>query len=69
MHNHITATSTPESLSGISPAADSLENQCKHCLSPWGHRGWCPVINRASAEAWSITEADRIRAKALGVSL
>lgn len=58
-------------------AALELQNQgsvCPHCSSPSGHRGFCPLINRQSAEAASFTagnysEQDRIIAHGLGVAL
>lgn len=64
----ITHTSTPSSMSGFSPASERLP-QCKDCNSPHGHKYWCPMINRNTAEAWSVTTEDRIRASALGVKL
>lgn len=51
----------------------SEEAGCAHCLAPWGHRVFCPLINRETAEAWSAfknpTEQERIQAHALGVKI
>lgn len=60
------------------PVSDRLEYSeetgCAHCLAAYGHKVFCPLINRETAEAWSAfngnaSEADRIAAHGLGIKL
>lgn len=56
------------------PACSRYEaDNCDHCHAAYGHKHFCPSLNRQSAEAASSlltpTEADRIFAHALGVQL
>jgi hypothetical protein len=65
----VTVASTEET-----PAVSRYEaDNCIHCHAAYGHKIYCPLINRQSAEAASSlltpTEADRIFAHALGVQL
>lgn len=50
-----------------------VNENCPHCKAEWGHFIQCPLINRTAAEARSRqvnpTEADRIAAHALGITL
>ncbi len=60
---------TPETPSTSRYEADN----CTHCHAAYGHKIYCPTINRASAEAASSlntpSEADVIFAHALGIKL
>lgn len=62
-------TSTPSSLSGFSPATEAVTDACDKCFAPWGHKHYCPTINRNVAEACSTgySLADALRLLALGV--
>lgn len=48
-------------------------DNCVHCHASYGHKASCPVLNREVAEARSCfinpSDADRIHAHALGISL
>lgn len=60
------------------PVSDRLEYSeetgCAHCLAAYGHRVFCPLINRETAEAWSAfngnaSERDKLHAHSLGIKL
>lgn len=48
-------------------------DNCIHCHASYGHKASCPVLNREVAEARNRfvnpSEADRIQAHALGITL
>lgn len=57
------------------PATSRYEaDNCEHCHASYGHKVYCPLINRETAEAISAfngnaSESDKVRAHALGVAL
>jgi hypothetical protein len=55
-----------------------INENCPHCHAEWGHFISCPLLNRTTAEAFSVlfsspgcdvTEEDSIRAHAMGIKL
>jgi hypothetical protein len=57
------------------PATSRYEaDNCTHCHASYGHKVYCPLINRETAEAISAlkgnaSEADKIFAHGLGITL
>lgn len=57
------------------PATSRYEaDNCTHCHASYGHKIYCPLINRETAEALSAlngdaTEADKVLVRGLGVIL
>jgi hypothetical protein len=69
-HVRVTQASTTET-----PATSRYEaDNCEHCHASYGHKVFCPLLNRETAEAIAAmngkaTESDRIHAHAMGVQL
>ncbi len=65
----VTHTDTPSTAAGWAYE----ESNCTDCGAAYGHKHFCPKVNRQAAEAASSllspTEADVIRARGLGVIL